>query len=187
MADDDLVAQFTSITSADPSRAQQYLQVADHDLAQAIQLFFENDGADMSGALPSQSGPTAQPTGDTAANAMTIDSDDEGGGGVGLGDRQEAESDEAMARRLQNEMYGAGGGVGGADLDPETGVRRPMARTAETLAAPSGFQDEDEIQAMVAEQMARRRARGGNCKRRLPIVGRYISWLTQPHSTTRHL
>lgn len=74
--------------------------------------------------------------------------------------------DAAMARRLQEEMYGGGAasvGAGGGALDPD-GVRAPIARTTETLVAPSGYggygigNDDDDVEAAVRE-MARRRAR----------------------------
>lgn len=68
------------------------------------------------------------------------------------------EDDEAMARRLQEEMYGSGGGrSGGGDFDEE-GVRAPMARTTETLVGPGGDwnDDENEMRAAIAEQMMAR-------------------------------
>ena len=77
------------------------------------------------------------------------------------------EDDEAMARRMQEEMYGGGGGGGGAqsDIDPETGVRAPMARTTETLVGPGSGggdwrNDPEEMNAAIFEQMQRRRMGG---------------------------
>lgn len=61
------------------------------------------------------------------------------------------DEDAAMARRLQEEMYGAG-----AAQDPD-GVRAPIQRTTETLVAPSGYggvPDDDDYHAF--EQLHRR-------------------------------
>lgn len=178
---DDLIAQFTAITSADPQRAQQYLSLTENNLEQAIQLYFDSDGADMGASLPqpsatSQSVPSAdRPRGGYTENAdgtVTIDSDEE------MGDDDLAETnrappapqipgatyedDEAMARRLQEEAYGAGGGAGGADMDE---IRAPMARTTETLVGPDARwgapTDEDEMRASIAEQMMARQRRAG--------------------------
>lgn len=65
------------------------------------------------------------------------------------------DDDEAMARRLQEEIYtGAGAG---AEADPE-GIRAPIGRTTETLVGPGSFDvdDEDEMRAAVLEQMRTR-------------------------------
>lgn len=42
---DELVAQFCGITASDPSIAEQYLQVSDNNLEQAVTLFLESGGA----------------------------------------------------------------------------------------------------------------------------------------------
>lgn len=74
--------------------------------------------------------------------------------------------DAAMARRLQEEMYGGGGsGPGGfAPLGPD-GVRAPIGRTTETLVAPSGFglygggeDDDEEANDAFLREMRRRAA-----------------------------
>ncbi|KAG9882515.1 hypothetical protein KCV05_g12322, partial [Aureobasidium melanogenum] len=119
--DDELIANFTAITSATPERARQYLTLTDNNLEQAIQLYFDSDGADMGAAMPQQSAqPAAQPASrrynQDDNGVVTIDSDD---------DDVPYEDDEAMARRLQQEAYGNAGG--------EEEVRAPMARTTETL------------------------------------------------------
>lgn len=80
--------------------------------------------------------------------------------------------DAAMARRLQEEMYGGGGSAAGGGVDPD-GVRAPIARTTETLVAPSGYggygigDDDDDVGAAMRE-MARRRARPAS--RSQPLV-----------------
>lgn len=65
------------------------------------------------------------------------------------------DEDEAMARRLQEEYYGAAGSVD--ELGPD-GVRAPMARTTETLVGPESFDatNRDELREAVLEQMRAR-------------------------------
>lgn len=81
-----------------------------------------------------------------------------------IGNTRSVEDDEAMARRLQEEFYGAGSGMGGGGrggegfLD-EQGYRAPIARTTETLVGPGAFEptSAEGMRAAVAEQMAHRR------------------------------
>lgn len=72
----------------------------------------------------------------------------------------EIDEDEAMARRVQEELY-AGGDQGGSG-DAE-GIRAPLGRTTETLVGPESYDilsDADEMRAAVLEQMrARQRPR----------------------------
>lgn len=68
----------------------------------------------------------------------------------------EIDEDEAMARRLQEELY-AGGDLGGSG-DAE-GIRAPIGRTTETLVGPESYDvinDADELRAAVLEQMRAR-------------------------------
>jgi hypothetical protein len=144
---DDLVAQFTSITGATADRASQYLTVSDGNLEQAIQLFFESGGVDMGESV--SDAPRA-PSG-AASNPVALDDDDDDDEMTGT---HSAEDDEAMARRLQQEMYGAQG-AGGVEQD----VRAPMARTTQTLLGPSSDDwrnDDSELDRAVLEQMSRR-------------------------------
>ena len=71
------------------------------------------------------------------------------------------DDDEAMARRLQEEIYGTAGrsGGGGAEAVDEHGYRAPIGRTTETLVGQGPFDptDEDEMRAAIMEQMAARR------------------------------
>ena len=71
------------------------------------------------------------------------------------------DDDEAMARRLQEEFYGAAGrtGGGGTEMVDEHGYRAPIARTTETLVGQGSFDptDEDEMRAAVMGQIAARR------------------------------
>lgn len=165
MDDDDILAQLISFTGATPERAAQYLQLADNNLEAAASLYFESGGVDMGASVPV---PTthASTTARSEANApITIDSDDEEGG-VPVASRGTSgmEDDEAMARRLQEEMYGGAGGAG--DVEE---VRAPMARTTEMLATPDmdWRNDPDEMQAAVAEQLLARQRRQGELFRLL--------------------
>lgn len=71
------------------------------------------------------------------------------------------EDDEAMARRLQEEMYAGGDMARDYDLD---GVRAPLARTTETLVGPGADWGPDDVQSNVLQQM---RQRGAARTRRL--------------------
>lgn len=80
----------------------------------------------------------------------------QGFSGVGV------EDDEAMAMRLQQEMYGHTGNSNVSGMLDEEGIRAPIARTTQTLVGPDGFDpsNEEEMRAAVMEQMmARRQAR----------------------------
>jgi len=159
---DDQIAQFTAITSAEPSRAQQYLSLTDGNLEQAIQLYFDTGGVDMGASQPAPSAP-AQPASNFRENedgTVTIDSDDEMGDDSRPAQLQGApfEDDEAMARRLQEEAYGSGGAG-------QEEVRAPMARRTEALVGPDAgwggaADDEDEMRAAIAQQMMQRQRRG---------------------------
>ena len=157
--DEESVLNFCSITSCDPDKAAQYLRLTDGNFEQAIQLFFDAPGLDFTPSAPSQPAPAA-----SAQNPINIDSDDDmefdatpQGTSASAQTQPGIEDDEAMARRLQEEMYG-GGGPGGAAVDE---VRAPMQRTTETLVGPGSnwgpAGDEDDIDALVQEQLARRR------------------------------
>lgn len=134
----DVVAHFQEITGSTSELATQYLEIADFDIEQAMQLYFENGGAEI---RPTQQ--TAASAPETAShhsrhvdNPVRIDSDDED---ITVDEarssaplRQPAESafedDAAMARRLQEELYAGG--------DAADDVRAPLARTTETLVGP---------------------------------------------------
>lgn len=160
----DLVAQFAEITGATPELAAQYLQLADFDIEQSMQLFFENGGAPLT-EEPAQ--PPRRTRFEDEAGVVHIDSDtdDDNPPARAQTSTQAAggstfEDDAALARRLQEEMYGGGpgaGGIGGNDED----VRAPMARTTETLVGPDlGFDDEDDMHTNILSQL-RARQRGG--------------------------
>lgn len=76
---------------------------------------------------------------------------------------QTMDDDEAMARRLQEELYGGASGARNAappELDHD-GYRAPLQRTTETLVGPESFDPSNpaEMQAAVMEQMMARRQR----------------------------
>lgn len=153
--DEEAVLNFVSITGANPQKAAQYLRLADNNLEQAIELFFESPNLDVGDGPASSTTPAAT----NANNPITVDSDEEMSdfdvGAATQAHRSDMEDDEAMARRLQEEMYG----------QPEQ-VRAPMARTTETLVGPNsnwgpGDDDADEVEARVQEQLARRAANRG--------------------------
>ncbi|KAF2265665.1 UBX domain-containing protein 7 [Lojkania enalia] len=156
------ILNFVSITSCDPQKAAQYLRLTDNNLEQAIQLYFDSPNLDFGDASGPQQPTVNRSSTNTANNPINIDSDEEMSDfdAPAAAPNTSMEDDEAMARRLQEEMYGGMGGMGG--VDPETGVRAPMARTTETLVGPGSNwgSQEDDIDAMVREQMARRRTPG---------------------------
>jgi len=148
------VAEFIAITSCEPAKAAQYLCLTDGHLEQALQLYFDSPHLDF-GPGP---GPAAAASAAAAAPAhqpIDVDSDD------ALSDVPPAgtEDDEAMAQRLQQEIYAEPGTA--AD-----NVRAPMQRTTETLVGPDatwGLADADVdadagVDALVQDQLARRRA-----------------------------
>ncbi|RAK99693.1 DNA-protein crosslink repair co-factor UBX5 [Aspergillus ibericus CBS 121593] len=155
--DGDVVAQFTEITGSKPELATQYLQLADFNIEQAVQLFFENGGAPLTEEpLPSTS--TPQQPSHAGGGVVNVDSDDD----ITIDETRSAprnhpsqgatfEDDAAMARRLQEEMYGAG--------DSEESVRAPMARTTETLVGPEADFDDGDMHASILGQLRARQQR----------------------------
>lgn len=173
---DDNIAQFTALTSADPARAAQYLQLTDNHLEQALSLYFESPNLDLGPTEPQPS--AAQPTqgpshvAGGSEHPIEIDSDDDmsdhptaqkSSSNAAAAHNTTVEDDEAMARRLQEEFYGgAGGPASGAGVEPE--VRAPMARTTETLVGPGASWGGDDLDAAVAEQLLARQRRAAGRK-----------------------
>ena len=158
----DVVAQFTEITGSKPELATQYLQLTDFNIEQAVQLFFENGGAPLTDdPLPSASTPQRASHAGGYGNesgVVNVDSDDD----VTIDESRSAprnhpshdavfEDDAAMARRLQEEMYGGG--------DAEENVRAPMARTTETLVGPEADFDDGDMHASILGQLRARQQR----------------------------
>jgi UBX domain-containing protein 7 len=144
--DDEVISQIVAITTASPEIARQYAQLADGDVSQAVQLFFENGGADLSTGATQPPLPPSRPSGaGNSANPISIDDDDDAvPRAQPSGDY---EDDEAMARRLQEEAYG----------DQDQSVRAPIARHAETLAGPGAEIMDDYEDQMTARLQAFRR------------------------------
>jgi UBX domain-containing protein 7 len=152
----DLVAQFTEITGATPELATQYLQLADFDIEQSMQLYFENGGAPLT-EEPAQ--PPRRTHFEDEAGVVHLDSDTDDDNAPARA-ASTFEDDAAMARRLQEEMYGVSAGAGGIG-EPDQAVRAPMARTTETLVGPDlDFDDEEDMHTNILSQL-RARQRGG--------------------------
>lgn len=117
---------------------------------------------------------------DDALDDFDEDEEDRNSNPANLQRIAQESDDAAMARRLQEEMYGGGGGAaaGGGLVDPD-GVRAPIARTTETLVAPSGYggygigDDSDDVETAMRE-MARRRARPASMSR--PLLFTAHNW-----------
>lgn len=175
--ENDVVAQFTEITSSSPELATQYLQLTDFNIEQAMQLYFENGGAPLTDdPVPSTSG-SRQAGYEDESGVVHVDSDDD----VTVDESRSAhrsqpaqgsnleDEDEAMARRLQEELYSGGGGGGGGSGgsgergDNSDGVRAPMARTTETLVGPEDDFDDGDMHASILSQLRARQQRGSMC------------------------
>ncbi|KAF8416706.1 hypothetical protein EV426DRAFT_413966 [Tirmania nivea] len=202
------IASFISITGASTKNAESYLHVADGDLAQAVQLFFDMGGADMN--IPASSDAPAapahsQPSGASLNVPIAVNNDDDmmgeddddfrvaleasrsgrpnqdnlspiTAGSTRLGEQWD--DDEAMARRLQEELY--------SDTGPQetNGVRAPIARTTETLVGP----DEDYLEQMAARARGVRRGgtgRPGTFNPRTPTIPSGGVWDNGPESRRR--
>jgi len=178
---DEQIGTFCAFTSGTPEQAQRFLALTDGNVEQAVELFFSNPDLGAAAAPPA---PTpAAPSQPASRDApITIDDDDEIEGSDDdvqeTGSRpapaaaqasHSVESDEAMARRLQEEMYGAGGsgggggGGGGMNVD-EDGYRAPIDRRTETLVGPDSSDWRSvpgEMNAAIAHQLMNRHQRGG--------------------------
>ena len=182
---DDLVAQFTAVTSADPERAAQYLRLTEGNLEQAIQLFYDSPALDLNTSetnhqtrphVSADSNADRPPYREDGGGVVHIDSDDEASESMDVdaeplpsrsyhqnpsssfASRPAAgsmyEDDEAIAKRLQNEMYETG--------ETPDEVRAPMARVSETLVGPDSNWGAEEDDYRDMELLARqRRARQG--------------------------
>lgn len=149
---DEAVDHFMAFTGATPEVARRYLGLTESNTEQAIQLFF--DSPDLASAADPPAQPSAPPiptttrpqpraSGTSRTNAPGAGSDDEdlmdmdydegeddASRAAAVGRAAEIDDDEAMARRLQDELYAGGDAAGGVDAD---GVRAPIGRTTETL------------------------------------------------------
>lgn len=192
--DEEAVAQFVSFTSSTPDQAIQYLRLTDGDIQQAIDLFYANDGNDLSSSAqaPPTSSTRTRPPGlsqrgyEDSHGIVHLDSDSEfsddenpeaistnrSGPAVSARPRPSThtpsrttppaapvaiDDDEAMAMRLQEEIYAGAGAREATGADPD-GLRAPIGRTTETLVGPASFDpnNADELRAAVLEQMRAR-------------------------------
>jgi len=175
---DDAVENFMAFTSASSDVARRYLGLTDNNFEQAIALFFDSpelaSGLEQSSAQPTlpvqvASQPDARFTNRTTSKgAIHIDSDEDMDAGeddeeeieasraAAVGRVADVEDDEAIARRMQEELYAGGDSSGGYDAD---GVRAPIGRRTETLV---GGTDDDyvpgDMQAAVQQQLRARAA-----------------------------
>lgn len=163
------IANFQSITNADPQVARGFLEMSSGNLEAALQLYFESPDLQNSfGAAGSASVPPSLPRSNTRPaagsgaqdrpieidsddddNIMTIDDDDDDfdterqgtANAAQVARNAQEEEDAAMAKRLQEELYGGGAGGGGnAGGGPAfDDVRSPIRATRETLVEPGGF------------------------------------------------
>lgn len=182
------MAQVASITGATPALASQYLTLADGDENQAVMLFFENGGADLSGQSsgPSNDTPLQAPVHDTGSasrpregtsGVIHIDSDEE----------HEAErvpdDDEPQfisSRTRPNATTSSHRPDSTFDDDAalaarlqeeaysgqEQEVRAPIARQAQTLVGPGAEQDFDDsiLPTQIRRQMEALQSRQAACK-----------------------
>jgi hypothetical protein len=177
---DEAIEHFMAFTGASSEVARRYLAFSDGNPEQAIQLFFDSpdlasgvDSQPSAPPVPNSTRPQPRSTSvgredsrgivhlDDDEGGMDIDdSDDEAARAAALSRAADVEDDEAMARRMQEELYAGGDASGGFDAD---GVRAPIARRTETLVGgPDSDWNEGHLDAGVAHQMRRRMQGGGS-------------------------
>lgn len=177
---DDAISTVVAITGSTPQVARHFLSLTDGHTEQAIQLFF--DSPDLSSSM-AQEAPAPIPTQPTRSEERTsggstdpinLDSDDEdkamdmdpdfdnhyseprhprAAPNAVSEDLRDYEDDEAVARRIQEELY-AGGDMSG-HLDSQD-VRAPLARTTETLVGPGAEWTAEDMHEAVLEQLRAR-------------------------------
>ena len=133
MAEDEDIATMVAVTGCTEERAKQYLTLSDGDAQRAIEMYFDESGADL--AAPSAPPASSRSMAGNSRNPIAIDDDSQMGedGVTGVEHAASIDADAEMARRMQEEMYGVGGAV--------EEVRAPIARQAETLLGPGADYD----------------------------------------------
>lgn len=167
------MSEFVMITGASEAVARRYLEMTDNDNTQAVQLYFDAPdlaaGADQPAAPPVPSNTRPQPASTTGPQSSSrvvelddsdeemgdFDEDEQVSSAAAIGRAADVDEDEAMARRIQEELYAGGDASGGLDAD---GVRAPIAPTRQTLMDEGNWGPLD-MQAEVAEQMRQRQMR----------------------------
>ncbi|OWP05814.1 hypothetical protein B2J93_932 [Marssonina coronariae] len=179
--DDEAIEHFMGFTGASAEVARRYLGLTENNTEQAIQLFWDApdlaSGGDQDSQPPHPPIPTATrpqvhhdaeastKTGSTNSNEenlmdMDNDEDDDVNRAAAVGRAAEIDDDEALARRIQEEMYAGGDASGGFDAD---GVRAPIGRTTETLVGGPGVGyhgRDDQMEAALQQMQHMRRAQG---------------------------
>lgn len=173
---DDAISNFVAFTDSTPEIARRYLTFAENNFEQAVQLFFDSPDLATAGASPTQAAAPSNPARSQAQSSnigrqdasgvvhldsddeemdLDNDSDDDTARAAALSRAADLEDDEAMARRIQEEMYA--GGDGGGDFDAD-GVRAPIARRTETLVGgpDDDFGGHDYMNHAIAQQMRAR-------------------------------
>jgi hypothetical protein len=184
---DEAISMVSAITGATPQVARHFLSLTDGDAEQAIQLFYDSPDlssgmAQEPSTVPAtQTQPPQHRHSRDPPDIVLIDSDSDDDVPMdtdtdinntfseprnpNLHTAPVAESmsygsyedDEAVARRMQEELY-AGGDMAG-DYDAQ-GVRAPLARTTETLVGPgSEWTPEDMHEAVLQQMRARQQPR----------------------------
>ncbi|KUJ22526.1 uncharacterized protein LY89DRAFT_607194 [Mollisia scopiformis] len=182
---DESIDGFIAFTGASADVARRYLGLTENNAEQAIQLFF--DSPDLATGLNNESQPPAPPI-PTASRPeisnparpsrqqvvlddsdndddMQLDheeEDEDTSTAAAISRAADYEDDEAMARRMQEELYAGGDASGGYDAD---GVRAPIGRVTETLVDAGGDWGPDDMHAAVLQQMRARRNNGTGSSR----------------------
>jgi hypothetical protein len=170
---DEAIDHFMAFTGSTVDVARRYLGLTDNNTEQAIQLFFDSPDLASSAEpppIPTSTRPAVRATNvgqEDASGVVHLDSDSEEDMDIDDPDEGEAalqaealsraadyEDDEAIARRMQEELYAGGDASGGYDAD---GVRAPIGRRTETLVGgPDGDWPPDDMHAAVLQQMRNR-------------------------------
>ena len=177
---DEAIDTFVAFTGASPDVARRYLEMTENISEQAIQLYFDSPdlasgiGQSTSSAPPIPSSTRTQPRAtsvgkEDSRGVVHLDDDDEDMVDVDDEDEEQAtsaaaigraadyEDDEAIARRMQEELYAGGDAASSLGAD---GVRAPIGRTTETLVGgPGGAWGPEDMQTAVEQQMRLRQAR----------------------------
>ena len=169
---DEHVDMFVMVTGASPDVARRYLGMTEGNTEQAVQLFFDSpdlassvgQGSQVAAPpIPTSTHPQHASSGgrqdehgivhiDSEDDDMDVDDERAASRAEAVGRAADYEDDEAIARRMQEELYTGGGG----DFDAD-GVRAPMARTTETLVGgPSGDWPPEDMNAAILQQMRAR-------------------------------
>jgi UBX domain-containing protein 7 len=180
---DDAISTVSTITGATPQVARHFLSLTDGDAEQAIQLFYDSPDLSSGIAQEPSTAPavqTRQPQDRHSRDPpdiVQIDSDSDEDMAMDTdadldknfseprnpnlhadpvpasANYGSYEDDEAVARRMQEELY-AGGDMAG-DYDTQD-VRAPLGRTTETLVGPGSEWTAEDMHEAVLQQMRAR-------------------------------